>query len=70
MGSTLPPDLTELEFHRENLDSRDWGKLPGHLRTEILEAELKKPNSDYARLIKLYFEEISKMEDRKRTSKR
>jgi hypothetical protein len=34
--------------------------LPGHLRTEILQAARKQANSDYERLIKLYFEEIAR----------
>ncbi len=44
----------------EKLRSRNWGQLPGHLQTEILQAAQKKPNGDYAKLIKLYFEEIAR----------
>lgn len=39
---------------------RDWGKLPGHLQTEILQGAKDNPNGDYARLIRMYFREIAK----------
>lgn len=38
---------------------RNWGKLPGTLKTEIIQAAKKNPNGEYARLIKLYFKEIA-----------
>ena len=41
-------------------EGRDWGKLPGHLQTEILQGAQKNPNGDYARLIRMYFTEIAK----------
>lgn len=39
---------------------RNWGQLPGQLKTEILQSSQRKANGDYARLIKLYFEELAK----------
>ncbi|MEX2027182.1 MAG: hypothetical protein WEH44_07770, partial [Pirellulaceae bacterium] len=53
-------DLSMLESELRQLSKRNWGELPGQLRTEILQSSGKKSNSEYARMIKLYFEEIAK----------
>lgn len=58
-GDDVSVDLSELRSQLERLSSRDWGKLPGHLQTEILDAARSGNNSDYARLIKSYFEDIA-----------
>ena len=59
-----PPDRDgRLEELLGNRESRDWGKLPGHLQTEILQGAGKNPNGDYARLIRGYFREIAKATD-------
>ncbi len=50
-------------------DGRDWGKLPGHLQTEILQGAKKNPNGDYARLIRMYFKEIAKATEASKTAK-
>jgi hypothetical protein len=55
-----PLDPATLDQELERLSARQWGQLPGHLRTEILQAARKKGNADYERLIKLYFEEIAR----------
>ena len=47
----------------DEIEARDWGRLPGKLRTEILQAARDNPNSDYARLIKIYFREIASTPD-------
>ncbi|NQV29032.1 MAG: hypothetical protein HQ518_32155 [Rhodopirellula sp.] len=39
---------------------KNWGQLSGNLKTEILQSSQRKANGDYARLIKLYFEELAK----------
>lgn len=39
---------------------KNWGKLSGNLKTEILQSSQRKANGDYARLIKLYFEALAK----------
>jgi hypothetical protein len=38
----------------------EWGQLSGQLKTEILQGNKQKPEGDYARLIKLYSEELLK----------
>ena len=53
------PGVLPREHDLSELSGKDWGKLPGNLKTELLQAAQKKPNSDYARLIKLYFREIA-----------
>lgn len=45
---------------KKRLAGRKWGELPGTLQTEILQAAQKKPNSEYADLIRQYFKEIAK----------
>ena len=45
---------------------KNWGKLSGNLKTEILQSSQRKANGDYARLIKLYFEELAKSGQSKR----
>ena len=42
---------------------RNWGELPGHLRTEILQMSQAGYRDDYARLIGLYFREIAAGKD-------
>lgn len=39
---------------------KNWGKLPGNLKTEILQSSQRRANGDYAKLIKLYFEELAR----------
>jgi hypothetical protein len=36
-----------------------WGELPGELRTKVLQDMQAKYGDDYARIIKLYFEQIA-----------
>ena len=59
-GAQATVDLRQLENRLQKMTKRNWGELPGHLRTEILQAAQRRPNGDYAKLIKLYFEEIAK----------
>ena len=57
--SEMSSGVGELDAEVQKLTGRRWGELPGKLQTEILNAAAKRPNSDYARLIKLYFKEIA-----------
>jgi hypothetical protein len=38
---------------------RRWGELPGELRTKVLQDSQDKYGDDYARIIKLYFEQLA-----------
>jgi len=59
-GANAPVDLSNLDAELQRLSQREWGRLPGSLRTEILQAAGRKPNSDYAPLIKFYFQQIAR----------
>ncbi|MCH2587539.1 MAG: DUF4175 domain-containing protein [Planctomycetales bacterium] len=59
-GSSMAMELKRLEAELSRLSGRAWGRLPGTLKTEILQAARRDPNGDYARLIRFYFEEISR----------
>jgi hypothetical protein len=59
-GTRQPVSLVDLETQLKELSTRNWGELPGTLRTELQNTSRKRPDGDYARLIKLYFEEISR----------
>ncbi len=53
-------DLGQLDSQLKQQAQRNWGKLPGQLRTEIMQGANKKPHPEYAKQIKSYFEEIAK----------
>lgn len=59
-GEATAPDLGQLDTELKKQVQRNWGKLPGSLRTEILQGASKKPHPEYAKQIKSYFEEIAK----------
>lgn len=59
-GAQAEPDLKQLDAELKKQGQRNWGKLPGQLRTEILQGANKKTRPEYARQIKSYFEEIAK----------
>ena len=61
---------TPLELHLRQQVMRDWGRLPVKLRTEILQSSDRKTNSEYAEIIKLYFEQIAAEEAGKSTGNR
>jgi hypothetical protein len=59
-GTRQGLSLTDLELHLKELSTRNWGELEGTLQTELQNTSRKRPEGDYARLIKLYFEDISR----------
>jgi hypothetical protein len=52
------PGPLDMELKRRAM--KNWGKLTGKLKTEILQSSQRKANGDYAKLIKHYFEELAK----------
>jgi hypothetical protein len=58
-GAKTTVNLEELESNVQRFAKRDWGQLPGQLQTEILQSAGRTPNSNYAKLIRLYFREIA-----------
>lgn len=59
-GHQGPGETTAPNSDLQKQAQRNWGKLPGTLKTEILQSSQRKANGDYSKLIKLYFEELAK----------
>lgn len=59
-GSRVGVDLQKLQSEMQRRTSRDWGRLPGHLETEVLHSSQQSIRGEYARMIKLYFEALAK----------
>ena len=59
-GTTTPPNLNHLDGELQQQARRNWGRLPGQLRTEILQGAGKKSHPEYTQRIKSYFDEITK----------
>ncbi len=59
-GGPDAAELGQLDSQLKQQAQRNWGRLPGQLRTEILQGANKKPHPEYAKQIKSYFEEIAK----------
>jgi hypothetical protein len=53
------PDLSLFGKDVEKYAGKSWGELPGELRNKIIQDVTTKYGDDYARLIKLYFEQIA-----------
>ena len=59
-GTTEALDLRHLDIELQQQARHNWGRLPGHLRTEILQGAGKKSHPEYTQRIKSYFDEITK----------
>ena len=59
-GTESAPDLGHLEMELQKQARQNWGRLPGKLRTEILQGAGKKSHPEYTQRIKSYFDEITK----------
>ena len=53
------PDPSLLGSDAKSYADKRWGELPGELRTRILQDVQVKYGDDYARIIKLYFEQVA-----------
>jgi hypothetical protein len=53
------PDPSILGAEAKKYAGKRWGELPGELRTKIVQDMQAKYGDDYARIIKLYFEQIA-----------
>jgi hypothetical protein len=53
------PDPSILGPDAQKYAGKTWGELPGELRTKIVQDMKAKYGDDYARMIKLYFEQIA-----------
>ena len=54
-----PPDTRKFAKDLEKYAGKPWGELPGELRTKIVQEMKSQYGEDYARVIKLYFEQIA-----------
>ncbi len=61
------PDGKDQGRPKFDFDPKKWGELPGELRTRIVQDMKAKYGEDYARMIKLYFEQIA---DTRRSTKK
>lgn len=59
-GVDVAPDLSHLDEELQQQARQNWGRLPGKLRTEILQGAGKKSHPEYSQRIKSYFDEITK----------
>ncbi|MCA9117876.1 MAG: hypothetical protein KDA79_22550, partial [Planctomycetaceae bacterium] len=69
-GARTAFDPARLEAELRPQQARQWGELPGTLKTEILQGSRNVPRGDYARLIRLYFEEVARSRQENRDSSR
>jgi hypothetical protein len=53
------PDPSVFGLDRTKYAGKNWGELPGELRTRIVQDMKAKYGDDYARMIKLYFEQLA-----------
>ena len=61
-GAGIPqgaPHAGVLPKELQHYAGKPWGELPGELRTKILQDMKSQYGDDYARIIKLYFEQIA-----------
>lgn len=59
-GTTESLRLTDLANKIKARSMRNWGELPGELRSELQQRTQSRPDADYAPLIRMYFNEISR----------
>ena len=53
------PDASLFGKEMKQYAGKSWGELPGELRTKIIQDMKARYGEDYARIIKLYFEELA-----------
>jgi len=60
------PDIRLLGKDMQKYAGKPWGQLPGELRNQILQDMKARYGEDYARIIKLYFEQIAETKEPKK----
>jgi hypothetical protein len=60
------PNIELLGKDKEKYAGKPWGQLPGELRNQILQDMKARYGEDYARIIKLYFEQIAETKEEKK----
>jgi hypothetical protein len=64
-AGTAPPQSSPLPKDLQQHAGKKWGELPGELRTRIIQEMKAQYGDDYARVIKLYFEQIAETNGKK-----
>jgi hypothetical protein len=59
------PDIKLFGKDMQKYAGKPWGQLPGELRNQILQDMKTRYGEDYARIIKLYFEQIAETREEK-----
>ncbi|HEV2949276.1 MAG TPA: hypothetical protein VGX70_18015 [Gemmataceae bacterium] len=60
------PDMQLFGKDMQKYAGKPWGQLPGELRNQIIQDMKARYGEDYARIIKLYFEQIAETKEEKR----
>jgi hypothetical protein len=58
------PDPSLLPGYLQQYAGKSWGELPGEVRSRILQDSRARYGDDYARIIKLYFEQMAETRTR------
>jgi hypothetical protein len=58
-GTGGKPDASLFAKYGPQYAGKNWGELPGELRTRIVQDMKAKYGDDYGRMIKLYFEQLA-----------
>lgn len=53
-------DLTPAQLEAMGINLKDWARLPGHLKDEVLQAAEENVPEEYRQLVKHYFQEIAR----------
>ena len=64
----LPKDLSVPGLPGQKFTGKSWGDIPGEIKTQILEEAKTRYGSDYARYIKLYFEQLAQKKSNRTSS--
>lgn len=66
LGTAETAGVSELAARLKARSMRNWGELPGELQSEVQNRSQKRPDGEYAPLIRLYFDEISRRQSPQR----
>jgi len=56
----MAADLSPAELQAMGINLKDWARLPGHLKDEVLQAAEENVPEEYRQLVKHYFQEIAR----------
>jgi len=66
-GASMMVDGRAVRFEHLDIPAAEWARLPGELRSEILQAAQQSGPQEYRQLIKRYFRQVAKRGGSKRT---